>query len=92
MRLLYVQFERSFVFQPLIERLGDYVEDPSLATKKPNLIRVPPDFEAIPAKPVFFDLALGHVQFPSLEDKMEQKRQPAGISGYLKGWLWGGKK
>lgn len=81
-----------FFFQPLIERLNDYVEDPSLTSKKPNLVTFPPDFEPVPAKPLFFDLALSLVQFPSLEDRIEQKQQASGISGYLKGWLWGGKK
>jgi signal recognition particle subunit SRP68 len=51
----------------------------------------PPDFEPVPAKPLFFDLALSLVQLPSLEDKVEHKPQASGISGYLKGWLWGGK-
>jgi len=80
------------LLQPLVERLEEYVEDPSLASKKPNLIKFPPEFEPIPAKPLFFDLALSLVQFPSLEDKMEQKQQAGGLTGYFKGWLWGGKK
>lgn len=75
-------------FQPLIDRLNDYIEDASVATKKPNLIQAPPDFEPIPVKPVFFDLALNHVHFPSLDDKMEQQRQKTGFLG----WLWGSRK
>jgi len=72
--------------------LYEYVEDPMLASKRLNLTKFPPDFEPIPSKPLFFDLALNLVQFPSLEDKVEQKPQAGGITNYFKGWLWGGKK
>jgi signal recognition particle subunit SRP68 len=72
--------------------LEEYIEDPGLTSKRPNLVKFPPDFEPIPAKPLFFDLALSLVQFPSLEDKLEQKQQAGGLTGYFKGWLWGGKK
>ena len=80
---------------PLSDRLDDYVDDPSLLSKKPNLVPFPPDFEPIPAKPLFFDLALSHVEFPSLDDKLEQKKQGGGITGLVKGWGgwlggWGG--
>jgi signal recognition particle subunit SRP68 len=78
--------------KPLDERFDEYIEDPSLMSKKPNLTRFPPDFEPIPAKPLFFDLALSLVQFPSLADKVEQKQQAGGITGYIKGWLPWGKK
>jgi len=78
--------------QPLEERLYEYMEDLTLVSKRPNLTKFPPDFEPIPAKPLFFDLALNLVQFPSLEDKVEQKPQAGGITGYFKGWWFGGKK
>jgi len=29
---------------------------------------------------------------PNLEAKMEQKKAASGITGMVKGWLWGGKK
>lgn len=79
-------------FQPLLDRLDDYIEDKSLTTKKPNLAKFPPDFEPIPCRPLFFDLALNHVDFPSLDDKMEQKKAAGGLTGMVKGWLWGGGK
>ena len=78
--------------QPLDERFDDYLEDSSLVTKKVSLTRFPPEFEPVASKPLFFNLALSHVEFPDLEDKVEQKKQAGGISGFVKGWLWGGKK
>jgi len=81
--------------KPLSERLEEYYEDPLLTTKKSCLAQFPPDFQPIPAKPLFFDLALSLVEFPSLDDKMEQRSQTggaSGITGLVKGWLWGGKK
>ncbi|XP_011455290.1 signal recognition particle subunit SRP68 [Magallana gigas] len=80
---------------PLIERLEDYAEDSSLTSKKPNLVSFPPDFEPIPCRPLFFDLALNHIDLPSLEEHLEQKQKaanPKGLTGFVKGWLWGGSK
>ncbi|KAL8616979.1 hypothetical protein ACOMHN_041897 [Nucella lapillus] len=77
----------------LDERLDNYVEDKSLVGKKPYITTFPPDFQPIPSRPLFFDLALNHVEFPSLEDKMEQAQKKAaggGLTGLVKGWLWGG--
>lgn len=81
---------------PLVERLDEYKEDQALATKQPNVIKVPPEMQPIPCKPLFFDLALNLVEFPSLDDKMDavgKKANPAGITGFVKGlWGWGGNK
>nr|XP_039252363.1 signal recognition particle subunit SRP68-like [Styela clava] len=53
----------------------------------------PPSFVPVPNKPLFFDLALNHVTFPSLDDKIASKAKAQGISGYIKSfWGWGGKK
>lgn len=52
--------------------------------KQPNLVQFPPDFQPIPCKPLFFDLALNHVAFPTLDDKVEQKGK-GGLTGYIKG-------
>lgn len=54
----------------------------------------PPSFTPAPNKPLFFDLALNHVTFPTLEDKVGSKAKGGqGISGYIKSfWSWGGKK
>ena len=98
--LLYVinslYMDYSCCFQTLDDRLDDYVEDKSLVSKKPFVTVFPPEFEPIPCRPLFFDLALNHIDFPSLEDKLEssQKKQAGagggGLSGFVKGWLWGG--
>jgi signal recognition particle subunit SRP68 len=80
--------------QPLAERLDEYAEDKSLTGKKPFVATFPPDFEPIPCRPLFFDLALNHLDLPPLDDKLEtaQKKAAAGggLSGFVKGWLWGG--
>ncbi|CAM6001803.1 unnamed protein product [Sphagnum balticum] len=44
-----------------------------LAGKVP-LVRLPPQYEPIPMKPLFFDLAHNHVKFPSLDDKIDQPK------------------
>uniref|UniRef100_A0A8C5GZC4 Signal recognition particle subunit SRP68 n=1 Tax=Gouania willdenowi TaxID=441366 RepID=A0A8C5GZC4_GOUWI len=69
---------------PLCDRLETFRLDPTLVGKQPNLVQFPPDFEPIPCKPLFFDLALNHVAFPSLDDKVEQKGK-GGLTGYIKG-------
>ncbi|XP_013986884.1 signal recognition particle subunit SRP68 isoform X2 [Salmo salar] len=69
---------------PLCERLETFHLDPTLVGKQPNLVQFPPDFQPIPCKPLFFDLALNHVAFPSLDDKVEQKGK-GGLTGYIKG-------
>ncbi|XP_070579541.1 LOW QUALITY PROTEIN: signal recognition particle subunit SRP68-like [Ptychodera flava] len=80
--------------KPLVDRLEEYREDPGLVNQHPNLVTFPPDFQPVPCKPLFFDIALNHIEFPSLEDKLEQKKAApgGGITGFVKGWLWGGKK
>ncbi|WAQ97375.1 SRP68-like protein, partial [Mya arenaria] len=78
--------------KPLSERLEQYSEDTSVAGKKARLVKFPPDFKAIPCRPLFFDLALNHVEMPNLDAKAEQKKAASGITGAIKGWLWGGKK
>ncbi|KAJ2945925.1 hypothetical protein O0L34_g4840 [Tuta absoluta] len=78
--------------KPLVDRLDEYREDTQLLTKHPNVYRIPPPMEAIPCKPLFFDLACNFVEFPSLEDKLgADKKQPAGITGLVKGFLGWGK-
>jgi len=73
-------------------RLDEFVEDPSLTSGSPNVIKVPPTMAPVPCKPLFFDLALNHVSFPSLAENMESKKSSSGITGFVKGlWGWGGK-
>ncbi|MGH0141727.1 UNVERIFIED_CONTAM: hypothetical protein FKN15_031684 [Acipenser sinensis] len=70
--------------KPLCDRLDAFHLDPSLVGKQPNLVTFPPEFQPIPCKPLFFDLALNHVAFPPLDDKVEQKGK-GGLAGYIKG-------
>ncbi|XP_071796906.1 signal recognition particle subunit SRP68-like [Asterias amurensis] len=74
------------------ERLNKYQDGLDVASSKPNLVPFPPDFQPIPCKPLFFDIALNQVELPSLDDKLEQKAAAGGITGFLKGWWGGGKK
>ncbi|XP_030745354.1 signal recognition particle subunit SRP68 [Sitophilus oryzae] len=82
--------------KPLIERLDEFREEPQLLTKNPNLVSLPPNMTPVPAKPLFYDLALNLVQFPDLSEKLDgqvKAKQGAGISGFVKGlWGWGSKK
>lgn len=80
---------------PLSKRLDEYYEDSSVLGKDPNVIKVPPEMEEIPCKPLFFDVALNFVKLPPFK-KQQPVANPAnkeGISGFVKGlWGWGGKK
>lgn len=46
---------------PLIERLKDY---PGTGVDLTQLVTYPPRLEAIPVKPLFFDLAWNYIQYP----------------------------
>lgn len=70
--------------KPLLERLDVYRLDPALVSKQPNLVTFPPEFQPVPVKPLFFDLALNHVALPPLDDKLEQKSR-SGFTGMIKG-------
>lgn len=72
--------------KPLRECLDVFCINPSLVTKHANLVCFPPEFQPIPCKPLFFDLALNHAAFPPLEDKVEQKGR-GGLTGYIKGFF-----
>lgn len=79
---------------PLIDRLDQYYEDPDLVKGKANLVNFPPEFTPIPCKPLFYDVALYHVEMPDLDHKLEKTPAQAGggLGGWLGGWGWGGKK
>ncbi|XP_039595538.1 signal recognition particle subunit SRP68 [Polypterus senegalus] len=72
--------------KPLCDRLDVFRLDPTLLGKQPNLVPFPPDFQPVPCKPLFFDLALNHVTFPPLDDKVEQKGK-GGVTGFIKGFF-----
>ncbi|XP_068631759.1 signal recognition particle subunit SRP68 [Battus philenor] len=82
--------------KPLVDRLDEYREDSQVLTKNPNIYKLPPPMEAIPCKPLFFDLACNFIEFPNLDDKTgaaNSKKQGAGITGLVKGFLgWGSEK
>ena len=73
----------------LAERLDVYQEYQNVQ-KKVNLIRFPPEPQPLPCKPLFFDLALNHIDLPNLDHRLEKKAE-GGISGLVKGWFWGSK-
>ncbi|XP_002120160.2 signal recognition particle subunit SRP68-like isoform X2 [Ciona intestinalis] len=89
---------------PLMDRVDHYYEDPTISAlqsgktnpKVPQMTSAyPPSFDPVPCKPLFFDLALNHVTFPSLDKKLGKKENPqkAGITGLISNWWgWGGKK
>ncbi|XP_026464622.1 signal recognition particle subunit SRP68-like [Ctenocephalides felis] len=81
---------------PLFDRLSEYKEDSQLLTTKPNVYALPPKMEAMPCKPLFFDLALNLIEFPDLNDKIGESRKQGdnqGITGFVKGlWSWSGNK
>jgi len=79
---------------PLIDRLDQYYEDTEMLKGKPNLVNFPPEFSPIPCKPLFYDIALYHVEFPSLDSKLKTEGgagQGGGLGGWLGGWGWGKK-
>ncbi|XP_008415867.1 signal recognition particle subunit SRP68 isoform X1 [Poecilia reticulata] len=78
------QVKDNTVRRPLCEHLDNFHLDKTLVGKHPNLVQFPPEFQPIPCKPLFFDLALNHVAFPPLDDKVEQKGK-GGLTGYIKG-------
>ncbi|XP_026750274.2 signal recognition particle subunit SRP68 isoform X2 [Galleria mellonella] len=80
--------------KPLVDRLDEYREDTQVLTKNPNIYKMPPPMEAIPCKPLFFDLASNFIEFPNLDDKTgaaDSKKQGAGLTGLVKGFLGWGK-
>lgn len=75
------------------EHLDEFYDVPTdVNSENIAIANFPPAYQPIACKPLFFDLALNHVQFPSLEDKLEQKKGGQGLTGMVKGWLWGGSK
>jgi len=46
---------------PLIERLDEY---PATGVDLTRLVTYPPRLEAIPVKPLFFDIAWNYIQYP----------------------------
>lgn len=75
---------------PLVDRMDIYFEDNNLLNNNPNVARLALNFEPVQCKPLFFDLALNHVELPSFEDKIDSKKatqqqQQQGVKGFIKG-------
>ena len=84
--LSHMLFIFIFNYKPLTERMDVYFEDSNLVNKNPNIIKMVEDFEPIPCKPIFFDLALNHVELPTfVEERQQQQQQPQGVRGFIKG-------
>lgn len=75
----------------LLDRLDECV-DRSQIERVPKLTQLPPAYEPVPCKPLFFDLALNHIVFPSLDDEMGLSEKAtgtgAGLSGFVRGLFW----
>jgi signal recognition particle subunit SRP68 len=59
-----------------------------MASGSTPLTQFPPELKAIPCKPLFFDLALNHVELPDLSQETSTGTR-TGLTGFVKG-LWGG--
>lgn len=66
---------------PLLDRLQTW----NSSVQTTNVIEFPPAFEAVPCKPIFFDLAFNYVQFPDMSE-YEQKKGMLGRLGGMFGW------
>lgn len=78
----------------LLERQDDYVG--GSAKSGFEILRLPPDFRAVPCKPVLFDMAFGEIELPDISERMktdEEKQaeaaaaKPAAAAGGLFGWF-----
>ncbi|CAG8486057.1 8117_t:CDS:10 [Diversispora eburnea] len=72
---------------PLIEHLNQYPLN--LSINNVNLINFPPEFTAIPAKPLFFDIASNYINYPSNLSQRAGHKQ--GILGFF-GGFWGSRR
>jgi len=85
----------------LADRLEEYSEDSSLLSHNTaTIVSLQPPLQPLPSKPLFFDVALNHVAFPSLKHKLpanvakpEEAQQASGLSGLVNNlFSWGSKK
>ncbi|KAL0478646.1 signal recognition particle subunit SRP68 [Acrasis kona] len=75
--------EETSAGRGLLDRLGVY----GTTGSKPHLISFPPEFEIIPAKPVFFDIASNEISYPDVSSRLEESKPQ---EEKKKGWfgLW----
>lgn len=79
----------------MIERLDTFIDDPELLSGNSSFVQLPSEYRAIPAKPLFFDLALNHIRFPNLDEEINANKTQggqSGLTGMVKGWLGGWRK
>lgn len=78
----------------LLERQNDYVG--GTAKGQYEIVRLPPDFQAIACKPLLFDIAFNELEMPDISERMktEEEKQaeadaakPAPAAGGLFGWF-----
>jgi len=78
---------------PLCERLGEY---PAGHVDLDNIVVYPPEVQAIPAKPLFLDIAWNYVEYPDKKGRPEGKARetlPDRASEpeqkpQKRGWFW----
>jgi len=67
----------------LLERIDVWNEKSGVT----NVIEFPPAFEAVPCKPIFFDLAFNHVkEFPDMSEHVEKQKGFFGKAKSMFGW------
>ena len=79
--------------QPLDKNLNQWVKLSPASLKNLKITSMPPEYVAVPAKPLFFDIASNHLSLPTaVQEKVNASSQnKGGLGGYFRGW-WGGGK
>ncbi|XP_071812998.1 uncharacterized protein [Apostichopus japonicus] len=72
--------------RPLAERLDQYNPTSRTWPPSPTSPHSHRTFKLSPCKPLFFDIALNHIELPSLDEKLEQTKLAAqgGLGGFLR--------
>lgn len=75
------------------DNLDNYDAGFQLDPEEANLVTFPPNFEGVPSKPLYFDLAGHTIDFSSLDDRIKEyddkKAADAGVTGMLSGAVSG---
>jgi signal recognition particle subunit SRP68 len=75
--------------KPITSQLGYHnLTSVGLSMGNVTLSPIPSEYKPLPTKPLFFDLALDHIEFPPLAHRAE-KRGGSGLTGFVKGLFWG---
>eukprot|EP00039_Didymoeca_costata_P019492 m.337748 g.337748 ORF g.337748 m.337748 type:complete len:607 (-) comp18223_c0_seq1:172-1992(-) len=74
----------------LVQQLDQFDAGYATNLQKSNLVEFPPEFEPVPCKPLFFDLAGNHIKFPSLAERVEKiQAEQASAMGAVAGMFSG---